>query len=41
MTSPDGSYELYIRDAVGQFKGLRPNQWPISGRRISTKSDSI
>ena len=30
MTSPDGSYELYIRDAVGQFKGLRPNQWPIN-----------
>lgn len=28
MTSPDGSYELYIRDAVGQFKGLRPDEWP-------------
>lgn len=28
MTSPDGSYELYIRDAVGQFRGLRPDQWP-------------
>lgn len=30
MTSPDGSYELYIRDAVGQFKGLRPSQWPAN-----------
>ncbi len=28
MTDPSGAYELYIRDAVGQFKGLRPNQWP-------------
>lgn len=34
MTSPDGSYELYIRDAVGQFKGLRPNQWPAN--KVST-----
>ena len=30
MTSPDGSYELYIRDAVGQFRGLRPDQWPAN-----------
>lgn len=28
MTSPDGGYELYIRDAVGQFKGLAPDEWP-------------
>lgn len=27
MTDPSGSYELYIRDAVGQFQGLRPNRW--------------
>ncbi|MCI5978626.1 MAG: RagB/SusD family nutrient uptake outer membrane protein [Bacteroidales bacterium] len=32
MTDPTGSYELYIRDAVGQFKGLRPNQWPANKR---------
>lgn len=39
MTDPDGLYELYIRDAVGQFKGLTPDQWPADKTSDLTTGD--
>mgnify|MGYP001025028194 CR=1 FL=1 len=28
VTSPEGGYDLYLRDAVGLFKGIAPNEIP-------------
>lgn len=28
VKAPEQPYELYIRDAVGQFKGMAPEKWP-------------
>ena len=28
MKAPEQPYDLYIRDAVGKFQGMDPDQWP-------------
>ena len=28
VRAPEQPYDLYIRDAVGKFQGMDPNQWP-------------
>lgn len=38
VSSPYGDYDLYIRDAVGQFHGMAPDQW-IDGKSSSNLTE--
>lgn len=38
VTSPSSDYTLYIRDAIGQFHGMAPDQW-INGKSSSNLTE--